>query len=390
MLRNNESLCPCSRRGGLCDRCFECPGCLDGRVRDAAGERRAAQRVSRAPRRRSACSSARSRARRRGPSSRSTTASLTTITPNSTTSEFDGVGCNSSTLCFAAGTDFSPTHPGPARGVVQRDVVLGVDLRGPGQLDVLRARRHGLPRLDLVLLGRPVHDLDLRPTPLIEHWTGSSWGIQSMTLPSGTINATLSDVSCTSTTACTAVGTYTTSTRTSALIERYNGTSWTFQTDGRSRPAPSQLELDGVSCTTSTACVAVGNYTDSSAVQHALAEHWNGTAWSQRTVAGPERRDQRGPVRRLLLHDQSAPAASPSAATPTAAASSSPRPPATTARPGRCSRSRGPAISSNATLNGVSCTSSTFCLAVGAAVTTATGVVGPVVVQGPVGPSRTP
>ena len=42
-----------------------------------------------------------------------------------------------------------------------------------------------------------------------------------------------------------------------------------------------------MSCPTATSCNAVGTYLDGSSAEHALAQTWNGTSWSTRVVADP-------------------------------------------------------------------------------------------------------
>jgi hypothetical protein len=49
---------------------------------------------------------------------------------------------------------------------------------------------------------------------------------------------------------------------------------------------PSHNYLSGVSCTSTSACVAVGNFTTTTKVDRTLIENWNGTSWS--AVAGPD------------------------------------------------------------------------------------------------------
>lgn len=113
---------------------------------------------------------------------------------------------------------------------------------------------------------------------LAEAWNGSEWTLQTTASPSGATSTELSAISCTSSTACTAVGHYTTSTSSVTLAERWDGTSWTAQTTPNPSGA-SESSLLGVSCTSSTACTATGYYY-SSGVRLTLAESWNGTAWS--------------------------------------------------------------------------------------------------------------
>jgi hypothetical protein len=101
---------------------------------------------------------------------------------------------------------------------------------------------------------------------LAEHWNGKAWTTQSM--PATTGDGDLLNISCTAANACTAVG----SQGAATLAERWNGTNWKVQ----STPTPAgahQSQLSGVKCTSSTVCLAVGY---SSAT---LAERWNGTSW---------------------------------------------------------------------------------------------------------------
>jgi hypothetical protein len=89
--------------------------------------------------------------------------------------------------------------------------------------------------------------------------------------------------SCTSSTACTAVG----DSSEVALAERYNGKTWTIQ----SIPNPSNVfpgvTLSGVSCSSPTSCEAVGNYFISDSVDVTLSEAWNGTAWQVQSTPNP-------------------------------------------------------------------------------------------------------
>jgi hypothetical protein len=120
---------------------------------------------------------------------------------------------------------------------------------------------------------------------LAENWNGTAWAIQSTPNPSGATASFLNGVSCTSASACTATGYYATGTTNLTLAERWDGTAWTIQ----STPTPSGAtasQLYGVSCTSASACTAVGNYTASTGVL-ALAEHWNGTAWAVQSTPTP-------------------------------------------------------------------------------------------------------
>jgi hypothetical protein len=105
------------------------------------------------------------------------------------------------------------------------------------------------------------------PTPLVERWHGRRWEIQR-TLPLQ--NSNLNAVSCWSASGCVAVGDTLDPSLEVPLIERWNGRRWTVQRS----PAPtdgSLYELDGISCTSARACIAVGKYG---------AERWNGRDWT--------------------------------------------------------------------------------------------------------------
>jgi len=126
-------------------------------------------------------------------------------------------------------------------------------------------------------------------TALGESWNGTSWTIQPTPTPSGATFIYLFGVSCTSATACTAVGSYENSAGTASapLAERWDGTDWTIQPT----PAPSGVPfsgLDGVSCTSATACTAVGDSANSDGTTVTLAESWNGTAWMIQATPAPD------------------------------------------------------------------------------------------------------
>lgn len=125
-------------------------------------------------------------------------------------------------------------------------------------------------------------------TLLAETWNGSSWQLATLPLPSGAVSAFLYDISCSSGSACVATGSYTDSNGTYyGLVERWNGTTWTQSSI--SPPTGQSYRLKGVDCTSSTACTAVGSSISiSSGVTMAIAVRWNGTSWVTQTVPLPE------------------------------------------------------------------------------------------------------
>jgi hypothetical protein len=109
---------------------------------------------------------------------------------------------------------------------------------------------------------------------LAEAWNGTTWSIQPTPNPTDATGSTLYSISCSSATACIAVGTYEVSGGTDlTLAEVWNGTTWTVQPT-LNRPAKHSA-LFGVSCTSAAACIAVGLSGEAP-----LAERWNGTAWT--------------------------------------------------------------------------------------------------------------
>ena len=113
---------------------------------------------------------------------------------------------------------------------------------------------------------------------LAEAWDGANWTSQPTPNPSGALNIVLNGVSCTSATACTAVGNYSDkSGNTKTLAEAWDGATWVIQKTPNP-PATTNAVLSGVSCSSPTACTAVGHYFGSSSIP-TLAEAWNGAKW---------------------------------------------------------------------------------------------------------------
>jgi hypothetical protein len=114
---------------------------------------------------------------------------------------------------------------------------------------------------------------------LVEGWNGSSWHLEAR--PSGN----WSSVSCTST-ACTAAGNNGDNGTSAMQQVSSNGDGWTVQSTPNPAGATSGSLAD-VSCTSSTACTAVGQYVNGSDAEATLAETWNGTAWTIQITPKP-------------------------------------------------------------------------------------------------------
>lgn len=115
----------------------------------------------------------------------------------------------------------------------------------------------------------------------------TKWRLANAPYPSETLNAAFSDVACTVSSACTAVGEWSPNGRVtgSTLVDRWNGSQWSLQ----SSPNPEgseQATLEGVACPSLVQCEAVGGYRNTSGVYRSMGETWYEGEW--KLVATPE------------------------------------------------------------------------------------------------------
>jgi hypothetical protein len=106
-----------------------------------------------------------------------------------------------------------------------------------------------------------------------ESWNGTSWAVLATPNPAGTSSSELDAVSCVSSLRCTAVGTGVTSNGNVTLAEASNGTTWSIQPTPNLTGRFAFSYLNGVSCPSAAACMAVGHDGISS---NTLAESWAG------------------------------------------------------------------------------------------------------------------
>jgi hypothetical protein len=112
------------------------------------------------------------------------------------------------------------------------------------------------------------------PQTLVEQWDGTSWSVVSSPDPNDA--DVLLDVSCSSASACVAVGVTYIAGNEQTLVESWDGTSWSVV----SSPSPNPFDvLNGVACTSATNCFAVGS-SAALAGTETLVESWDGTSWS--------------------------------------------------------------------------------------------------------------
>ena len=95
-------------------------------------------------------------------------------------------------------------------------------------------------------------------------------------------------VSCTSSTACTAVGYESVvPPKMHPIAERWNALTEQWSTQEVLSPGAGDSQFTGVSCTSATSCIAIGYLENSTKEYLPFAESWNGTKWSLQEVPRP-------------------------------------------------------------------------------------------------------
>jgi hypothetical protein len=200
------------------------------------------------------------------------------------------LSCSSSTACTTVATDY----PFPSSN---RDVLLALRWNGRGWARELMPEPTGISTFLIsgiscpsatscvAVGGSAAGDPPGPYAPLVERWNGTAWAIEPVPAPLHGLSSRLSSVSCTSPSACIAVGqsALRDPRRPSrALVERFNGTAWSIER------APARPLID-VSCSSPVACTALAN-----TARQTLAERWDGVSWSieptphPRPLVGPE------------------------------------------------------------------------------------------------------
>jgi hypothetical protein len=124
---------------------------------------------------------------------------------------------------------------------------------------------------------------------LTERWNGRRWTATPVPSPVGRV---LLAVSCTSATACTAAGDSADAASNAelTLVMRWNGSNWSRQpTPNPAVTSGADIELTGVSCTSASACTAVGYNQQPTGTFNTrpLAESWNGRRWTIKPTPQP-------------------------------------------------------------------------------------------------------
>ncbi len=281
----------------------------------------------------------------------------------SSTAELYGVGCATTTFCMAVGTNYAATPNTPYATTYNGTTWSTSTPVTPGSATFTQLNGVSCTSSTFcAAAGR--FQTSTASNGLVETYNGTSWSQASLTPPAGTTGAELNDISCTASNACTAVGYRDSASPRVPLIYRYNGTSWASQTPAVPSGAQ-QAELEGVTCQTSTSCQAVGAYVDSLGVQHALAESWNGTSWSLKTVADPSGAQDSG-LADIACYTTSTTGCVAVGSYTASGGNSEPEAAGWNGTAWSLQSVSRPTGTSDALLRGVGCASSTFCRAVGA------------------------
>jgi hypothetical protein len=211
-------------------------------------------------------------------------------TPNPTAlsvAEFSGVSCPTATNCTAVGDADSADLTSSQTFVEHWNgttwTVVPTDLTVHGQLHAVSCPT----ATNCTAVGVRGNSALTTAKTLIEHWNGTTWTIVPSPNPTALPLATLTGVSCPTSVNCTAVGFAgnTGLTTVKALIEHWNGTTWTIAASVNPAALPLVL-LQGVSCPSATSCTVVGVAENpSSGTVRGLVERWNGKTWT--LVASP-------------------------------------------------------------------------------------------------------
>ena len=121
-------------------------------------------------------------------------------------------------------------------------------------------------------------DLNTGASAYSQTWNGKSWTVRKVKVPTGTTTSGLTAVACPTTKFCMAGGTSTAASDQKALVELWNGKAWSPTT----APVPkggTEVELGGVACISASDCTVVGKY-DSTKGFETFAARWSHAKWT--------------------------------------------------------------------------------------------------------------
>ena len=208
--------------------------------------------------------------------------------PNATGSDvvsnfLSGVSCPTTKFCMATGF-YTQTNGLPDQTLIEQwngkvwSIVTSPDVTGvSNDLTAVSC----VSAKSCMAAGYTFNSSYLEQT-LLEQWNGISWRVVTSPDTSASEDNFLWGVSCTSTSFCMADGYYDEPGGDQlTLIEKWASGTWTISPSPNPSPAASTANdsLSSVSCVSSQFCMAAGDYENPSDVQQNLIERWTGAKW---------------------------------------------------------------------------------------------------------------
>jgi hypothetical protein len=223
---------------------------------------------------------------------RSWTDATPPVPAGTTRSLLDGVSCASATRCVAVGQSGSAAA-GDTASVVLTDYWNGtawkrVTAPGPGKSPILNSVSCSSAARCVAVGNSPsIGEALAADVTFADTWNGARW--TETVLPKPTRSGQLSGLACASAAKCLTVGEAFTSAafaNTKAYAVALNGTRWSL-TKTPATPSADDSQFRAVTCTSATACIAVGlESLETMAAPYSTAARWNGSTW---TTVNPPR-----------------------------------------------------------------------------------------------------
>ncbi len=208
--------------------------------------------------------------------------------PSVAGSYLTGVSCSDSTKCTAVGGQGTSTSPPLAQRWNGSSWSNQTAPAPGGSPTDISFKSVACPTATLCIAVGQYYTSGSKFNMLSEIWNGTSWSIQTLPLPAGATQHLLEDISCSSSTFCIAVGAYRKAdNRFWPFIEHWNGTQWQVTTPPEPAEAE-QTDLTAVSCTSSTACTVVGSYWKAMNNRDSYVGRWDGNSWKIQASANPD------------------------------------------------------------------------------------------------------
>jgi hypothetical protein len=214
---------------------------------------------------------------------------VSTPNPAGTNDVLSGVSCPEPRSCRAVGVSVSSSrvHALAEAWNGRKWVLQSTPSPAPGSFASLNSISCTAPDSCTAVGGFTKATENAQEEPLAEHWDGTNWAIQPTPNPEAENGSALRGVSCTAPDACTAGGNYDYFDIDQKIFAmRWNGAKWMMETQ-RNPGGEHQNAENAVSCTSSSACTSVGSWLNLELETRPLAEGWNGAGWIRQSPSHP-------------------------------------------------------------------------------------------------------